>query len=104
MKTLGNIILLPIKVILFIGYIISLAGVIITTVFEHLSTFIIGTFISLCLIIIIASMILYGSEIKENPANLMVLIAFTISVIITLIPFLFKGLLSFFKSGLSFWF
>ncbi|VDN49297.1 membrane protein of unknown function [Petrocella atlantisensis] len=104
MKALGNVLLLPFKLILLIGFIISLVGFVLTTVFEHLSTFIVGTFISLCLLIIAASIVLYGTNLKENPASMMVLIAFAISVVITLIPFAFKGLLSFFKKGLAFWF
>lgn len=104
MKTLGNILLLPLKVILLAGYIISLVGLILTTVFENLSTFIIGSFISLCIILIVASIVLYGTSITDNPAGIMILIAFSISVVITLIPFVFKGLLAFFKNSLSFWF
>jgi len=104
MKTLGNILLVPLKLILLAGLIISLAGLILTTVFENLSTFIIGSFISLCMILIIASIVLYGTSITENTASMMVMIAFVMSIVITLIPFLFKGLLSFFKNGLSFWF
>ncbi len=104
MRTIGNLLLIPIKLVFLIGYIFSIIGIIITTIFEHISTIVIGTFISLCLIIIIASLILYGSSIKESPASMMVVIAFTLSVVITLIPFAFKGLLSFFKKGLAFWF
>jgi hypothetical protein len=104
MKIFGNILLLPLKIILLIGFVVSLAGFILTTVFEHLSTFIVGTFISLCILIIVTSIVLYGTGIKENPASMMVVIAFTLSVVITLIPFAFKGLLAFFKKGLAFWF
>lgn len=104
MRTIGNIILLPLKLVLLVGCIISLVGFLLTTVFEHLSTLIVGTFISLCLLIIIASIVLYGTSITENPASMMVLIAFAISVVITVIPFAFKGLLAFFKKGLAFWF
>ncbi len=104
MKTFGNIILLPLKILLLIGFAVSLAGFLLTTVFEHLSTFIVGTFISLCLLIIVASIVLYGTSITENPASMMALIAFAISVVITLVPFIFQGLLAFFKNGLAFWF
>lgn len=104
MRTFGNLFLLPIKIILLLGYIISLIGFLLTTVFEHLSTIIVGTFISLCLLIIVASIVLYGTSITENPASMMALIAFAISVVITLVPFIFQGLLAFFKNGLAFWF
>lgn len=105
MRILGNILLLPpLKVILLVGFIISLVGFILTTVFDHLSNVILGSFISLCIILIVASLALNGTSITDNPASIMIIVAFVLSIVIMLIPFVFQGLMSFFRNGLSFWF
>ncbi len=104
MRAVGNILLLPLKAILLAGFIFSLAGFILTTVFDHLSNVILGSFISICIILIIASLALHGTGITENPASIMIIVAFVLSIISMLIPFIFQGLMSFFKNGLSFWF
>lgn len=104
MRTLGNILLLPIKAIFLIEYILSLAGSIITIIFEHLSSIVIGMFISLCKLLVTAYLIFYGTGIFENPASKMAVIAFVSTIVISLIPLVFEGLQSFFKKGLTFWF
>ena len=104
MKILCNILLLPAKLIFIIGYVLSTLGVIFASIFEVLSNVILGKIISICIIIILASSILYGSKLTDNSALSAALIFFSITVVTALVPILFKGLQSFFKKGLSFWF
>ena len=104
MKILCNILLLPVKLVFIIGYVLSTLGVIFASIFEVLSNMILGKFISICIIIILASSILYGSKLTDNSALSVGLIFFSITIVIAIIPVLIKGLQSFFKKGLSFWF
>ena len=104
MRKIGNILLLPIKLILLLGLTISTIGLIFASIFEALSNVILGKIISICIIIVLASSILYGSKLTDNSALSVGLIFFSITIVIAIIPVLFKGLQSFFKKGLSFWF
>lgn len=104
MKTLGNILLIPVKLILLLGFITSTLGVVLASVFEILSNVILGKIISLCVIIVLASFVLYGSNLTDNAALSAGLIFFAITIVIAIIPVLFKGLQSLFQKGLLFWF
>jgi hypothetical protein len=104
MKLIGNILLLPIKLILIIGYILSLIGLIISTIFDYLSSLFIGTIISISILLVIASLVFYGTNIFSNPISSAILWLYILTLTITLIPILFKGLQSFFKKGIFFWF
>lgn len=104
MKPLCNILLIPIKLIFLLGLIISTLGLIFASIFEALSNVILGKIISICIIIILASSILYGSKLTDNTALSVGLIFFSITVVIAIIPVLFKRLQSLFQKGLSFWF
>jgi hypothetical protein len=104
MRLIGNILLLPLRIICLIGFLFSLIGFVLATVFDHLSSFVIGLFISLCVMIVIGSLFFLETGIKDNPASIQILVAFGFTVVIALIPLLFEGLMSFFKKGLLFWF
>jgi hypothetical protein len=104
MKTLGNILLIPIKLILLLGFLISTLGVVLASVFEILSNVILGKIIYLCVIIVLASFVLYGSSLTDNAALSAGLIFFSITIVIAIIPVLFKRLQCLFQKGLSFWF
>jgi len=104
MKTIGNIILIPIKIICFIGLTISIIGIILSTVFEHISNTLLGILISLSILAMIAYFIFYGTNIAESPGSYLVVFAFILTIVISLIPLFFKGLHTLFKKGLTFWF
>ena len=104
MRKIGNILLLPIKLILLLGLTISTIGLIFASIFEALSNVILGKIISICIIIVLASSILYGSKLTDNSALSVGLIFFSITIVIAIIPVLFKRLQSLFQKGLYFWF
>jgi|GEM_PF-1251153 RsiW-degrading membrane proteinase PrsW (M82 family) len=104
MKTLGNIILIPIKVICFTGFIISIIGIILSTIIEHISNTILGIVISLSIILVLAYFIFYGTNITESPGTYIVIFVFILTILISLIPLLFQGIYNLFKKGLTFWF
>ena len=103
-KILGNIILLPLKLIYLIGFIISIIGIILSTIFEHLSNLILGIFISLGILLILIYLILYGINITESPIKSTVIAMFILTIIFSLIPYVFKWLKNIFKKGLTSWF
>ncbi len=104
MKILGNIILLPLKLTCLIGFVISIIGIILSTIFEHLSNLILGIFISLSILLILAYLILYGINITEAPIKSTIIAMFILTIILSLIPYVFKWLKNIFKKGLIFWF
>jgi hypothetical protein len=104
MRILGNIMILPFKLIFLLGYGLSMVGMILASIFEVISNVVLGKIISLCIILVLASSILYGSKLTDNSALSAGLIFFSITVVVAIIPFLFKGLQSLFQKGLSFWF
>ncbi len=104
MKSLGNFILIPMKLVCLIGLILSLIGLILSTIFEHLSNTLLGIIISLSILAIIAYLFFYGTKITDSPATYMVIFAFILTIIVSLIPLLFKGLHILFRKGWAFWF
>lgn len=104
MRTIGNVLLLPLKLILIPCYILATCGIFLSIILEAISTIILGKLISICIIVILASALLYGSSLTDNAAFTGIIIAFALTVIITIVPFLIKELQSWIKSGLSFWF
>jgi len=104
MRPIGNILLIPVKLILLPCYILATAGIFISFVLEAISTVVLGKLISICIIVALASALFYGSSLTDNAAFTGIIIAFALTIIITIIPFLIKGLQSWIKSGLFFWF
>lgn len=104
MKTIGNILLVPFKLILLPCYILATIGILLSFILEAISTVVLGKLISICIIIVLASALFYGSSLTNNAAVTGIIIAFALTIVITIIPFLIKGLQSWIKSGLSFWF
>lgn len=104
MRTIGNVLLLPLKLILLPCYILATSGIFLSFIFEAISTIVLGKLISICIIVIMASALFYGSSLTDNAAFTGIIIAFALTVIVTIIPFLIKGLQTWIKSGLLFWF
>lgn len=104
MRPIGNILLVPVKLILLPCYIIATLGIFLSFILEAISTVVLGKLISICVIVVLASALFYGSSLTDNAAFTGIIIAFALTIIITIIPFLIKGLQSWIKSGLSFWF
>lgn len=104
MRIIGNILLVPAKLILLPCYIIATIGIFLSFVLEAISTVVLGKLISICIIVVLASALFYGSSLTDNAAFTGIIIAFALTIIITIIPFLIKGLQSCIKSGLLFWF
>lgn len=104
MRILGNILLIPFKILLLLAYIIATIGVVLSIIFDAFSTIILSKLISICIIIILASALFYGTSFTDNSAAIGILISFILIFIIAIIPLLIKELQTIIKNGLSFWF
>jgi len=104
MRTIGNILLIPTKLILLPCYFLATLGIFLSFILEAISTIVLGKLISICIIIVIASALFYGASLTNNAAFTGIIISFALTIIITIIPFLIKGLQSWIKFGLLFWF
>jgi|LGOV01.1.fsa_nt_gb hypothetical protein len=108
MKILGNILLLPIKLICLAGILFSFAGIILSTIFEAISNTILSFLVTICIIIIaIVFFLSADSFLNINDifdAGRIAGIVFIVMIIVSLIPLIFIGLKSFLLKGLNFWF
>lgn len=104
MKLLGNIILIPFKIILLVAYVITTIGIGLSIILDSFSTAILSRFISLCVTIILLSAILRGTSLTDNISFTAIILSYVLIIAFTLLPFLFKGLQSLMKNGLTFWF
>jgi hypothetical protein len=98
----------PIKLICILGFIISLAGIILSTIFQSIANTIFGFIITICIIIAIVSLGFLADGFTEINDILetgrIAGLVFILMIIISFIPLIFTGLESFFLKGLTFWF
>lgn len=108
MKILGNILLLPIKLICLAGILFSFAGIILSTLFQSIANTILGLIVTICIITAIISLgFLADSSTGMNDileTGRIAGLVFVLMIIISFIPLIFTGLESFFLKGLVFWF
>lgn len=104
MKLVGNLILIPIKMILFVAFLIATIGIGFSVILDSFCTEILSRLISICVTIIVLSAILYGTSLTNNISFTAIITSYVLIIAFTLLPLLLKGLQSLLKTGLTFWF
>lgn len=99
MQTVGNILLIPLKILLLIAFIIATIGIALSVILDTFSTLILSKLISICVILLLASALFYGTSITDNYATIGVIISFILIFITAIIPLLIKELQTVIKRG-----